>query len=258
MAQQFDGKTVLISGSARGQGAAHARRFAEEGAAVIVTDVLDDLGEAVVEEIRGKGGQAAYRHLDVRSGQEWAEVVDWTEREFGQLNVLVNNAGIVDCAPVVECTDEVWANVIETNQSGVFRGTRAAVPAFKRAGGGAIVNISSIYGISGSWGYAAYIASKFAVIGLTKSTALTYAADSIRANAVAPSSVDTPMLDAERLIMAENPYFDFDEWIASQPIPTIAQPEEVSELVLYLASDRARYCTGAVYPIDGGILAGAG
>jgi NAD(P)-dependent dehydrogenase (short-subunit alcohol dehydrogenase family) len=258
VAREFEGKTVLISGSARGQGAAHARRFAEEGATVVVSDVRDELGESVVEEIKLKGGRAVYRHLDVRSTQEWVGLVEQIEQEFGQLNILVNNAGIVDCSPILECSDEVWDNVIATNQGGVFRGTRAAVPALRRAGGGAIVNISSIMGLSGSWGYAAYIASKFAVIGLTKSTALTYAADHIRVNAVAPSSVDTPMLDAEKVIMAENPYFDFDEWIASQPIPTIAQPEEVSELVLYLASDRARYCTGAVYPIDGGILAGAG
>lgn len=224
----------------------------------MVSDVRDELGESVVREIKLKGGHAVYKHLDVRSTKEWADVIEQIEREFGQLNILVNNAGIVDCSPVLECTDEMWANVIDTNQGGVFRGMRAAVPALRRAGGGAIVNISSIMGIAGSWGYASYIASKFAVIGLTKSAALTYAADQIRVNTVAPSSVDTPMLDEEKVTMAENPYFDFDEWIASQPIPTIAQPEEVSELVLYLCSDRARYCTGAVYPIDGGILAGAG
>lgn len=256
MTQEFTDQTVLVSGSARGQGASHAMRFAEEGAKVVVSDVLDDLGEAVAEQIRAKGGQAVYQHLDVRSSEQWGAAVARAEQEYGRLDILINNAGIVNCDPADLCADETWSNVMDINSSGVFRGIRAAVPAMKRAGGGAIVNTASMMGLVGSWGYAAYVASKHAVVGLTKSAALTYAADNIRVNAVAPGCVDTPMLDEERVIMADNPYWDFDEWIATQPIATMAQPEEISELVLYLASPRARYCTGAVYPIDGGSTAG--
>ncbi|OBC10930.1 hypothetical protein A5784_36125 [Mycobacterium sp. 852013-50091_SCH5140682] len=256
MVPEFAGRTVLVSGSARGQGAAHAFRFAEEGANVVVSDIRDQLGEEVAAQIREKGGSAIYQHLDVRDNQQWLAAVARTESEFGSLNILINNAGIVNCDPVDTCTDETWNNVMDTNAGGVFRGMRAAIPALRRAGGGAIVNTASIMGLVGSWGYAGYVASKFAVVGLTKSAALTYAKENIRVNAVAPGCVDTPMLDEEKAIMAENPYWDFDEWITAQPISVPARPEEVSELIVYLASDRARYCTGAVYPIDGGTTVG--
>ncbi|MGA5536181.1 SDR family NAD(P)-dependent oxidoreductase [Mycolicibacterium nivoides] len=256
MTLEFAGKTVLISGSARGQGAAHAMRFAEEGANVVVSDVRDELGEGVAERVRQKDGRAVYQHLDVRVTAQWDQAVARAENEFGGLDILINNAGIVSCDAVDACSDDTWGIVLDTNAAGVFKGMRAAVPALKRAGGGAIVNTASMMGVVGSWGYAAYVSSKFAVVGLTKSAALTYAADNIRVNAIAPGCVDTPMLDEEKAIMASNPYWDFDEWVATQPISKIAQPEEVSELVLFLASDRTRYCTGGVYPIDGGSTAG--
>ncbi len=256
MVQEFTGKTVLVSGGARGQGASHAQRFAEEGAKVVVSDFRDELGVAVVEQIREKGGIAIYQHLDVRDSEQWSAAVARAESEFGSLDILINNAGIVNCEPVDICSDDTWNTVMDTNSTGVFRGMRAAVPAMRRAGGGAIVNTASMMGLVGSWGYAAYVASKFAVVGLTKSAALTYAGENIRVNAVAPGCVDTPMLDEEKALMADNPYWDFDEWITAQPVSVPAQPGEISELILYLASDRARYCTGAVYPIDGGSTAG--
>jgi NAD(P)-dependent dehydrogenase (short-subunit alcohol dehydrogenase family) len=256
MTDEFSGKTVLVSGSARGQGASHALRFAENGAKVVVSDFRDELGEEVAQQIREKGGSAIYQHLDVRDSAQWDRAVAQAEREFGSLDILINNAGIVSCDAIDVCADDTWTTVMETNASGVFRGIRAAIPAMRRAGGGAIVNTASIMGLIGSWGYGGYIASKFAVVGLTKSAALTYAKDNIRVNAVAPGCVDTPMLDEEKIIMAANPYWDFDEWVNTQPISKIAQPEEVSELILYLASDRARYCTGSVFTIDGGTTAG--
>lgn len=256
MTLDFIGKTVLITGAARGQGASHARKFAEAGAKVLVTDVRDGLGEQVALSIRDAGGEAIYQHLDVRSTADWSAAIARVENELGSLDVLINNAGIVSCDAVDVCSDETWAEVIDINAMGVFKGIRAAVPAMRRSGGGAIVNTASIMGQVGSWGYAAYIASKHAVVGLTKSAALTYAGDGIRVNAVAPGCVDTPMLDEEKVIMAENPYWNFDEWVNSQPIAKIAQPEEISEVLLYLASDRARYCTGSVFTIDGGTTAG--
>jgi 3alpha(or 20beta)-hydroxysteroid dehydrogenase len=256
MYQELAGKTALISGGARGQGASHARALAELGANVVVTDFRDELGQELVASIVEKGGTAVYKHLDVRSTEDWTKAVEEAEKEFGQVDILLNNAGIVMCEPVDQLTDEKWAEVIDTNLAGVFKGMRAVIPAMKRAGGGVILNVSSVFGVKGTWGYAGYVASKAGVAGMTKSAALTYAADNIRVVAIAPSSVDTPMLDEEKVLMAENPYFDFDEWMATQPIPRIATPEEVTDLVLYLISDRARYCTGGIYPIDGGILAG--
>jgi 3alpha(or 20beta)-hydroxysteroid dehydrogenase len=256
MYEELAGKTALISGGARGQGASHARALAELGANVVVTDFRDELGQELVASIVEKGGKAVYQHLDVRSTEDWTSAVETAEKEFGQVDILLNNAGIVMCEPVDQLTDEKWAEVIDTNLAGVFKGMRAVIPAMKRAGGGVILNVSSVFGVKGTWGYAGYVASKAGVAGMTKSAALTYAADNIRVVAIAPSSVDTPMLDEEKVIMAENPYFDFDEWMATQPIPRIATPGEVTDLVLYLISDRARYCTGGIYPIDGGILAG--
>jgi 3alpha(or 20beta)-hydroxysteroid dehydrogenase len=254
--EDLAGKTALVSGGARGQGASHARHLARHGVNVVVTDILDDLGEAVAEELRADGHKAIYRHLDVRSTQDWDDAVAAAEKEFGALNILLNNAGVTDPATVDETNDDAWSHVVDTNLTGVFKGMRAAVPAMRRAEGGVIVNTSSVFGINGSWGYAAYIASKFGVTGITKSAALTYAKDNIRVVAIAPSSVDTPMLEEERALMADNPYFDFEEWMASQPIPRVAQPEEISTFVLYLVSEQARYLTGGIYPIDGGVLAG--
>lgn len=256
MYEDLAGKTVLVSGGARGQGASHSRLLARHGVNVVVTDILDELGESVAEQLRADGHKAIYRHLDVRSAEDWTAAVAAAEEEFGALNILLNNAGVTDPAAVDATTDDAWQRVVDINLSGVFKGMRAAVPAMRRAGGGVIVNTSSVFGINGGWGYAAYIASKFGVTGITKSAALTYAKDNIRVVAIAPSSVDTPMLAEERELMLDNPYFDFEEWMASQPIPRVAQPEEISDFVLYLVSEQARYCTGGIYPIDGGILAG--
>jgi 3alpha(or 20beta)-hydroxysteroid dehydrogenase len=255
MSGLLHGKTALISGSARGQGAAHARRLAAEGAAVIVSDVLDDLGKTVAEEICNAGHQAVYTHLDVRSSDDWAAAVKLAEKEFGALDILVNNAGICGLSPVAECSDDEWDSVIATNQTGVFKGMRAAVPALERAGGGSIISTSSAFAIKGTYGYAAYVASKAAVIAMTKSAALTYCYSNIRVNAVAPSAVDTAMLDKEKEAFALNPDFDFDATVSAYPIPRVARPEEVSEAVLFLATDMSSYTTGAVIPVDGGTLA---
>ncbi|OZD18269.1 SDR family oxidoreductase [Rhodococcus sp. 06-156-3C] len=255
MAEILEGKVALISGSARGQGASHARRLAAAGASIVVCDLLDDLGEAVARSITDVGGRAVYTHLDVRSNTDWGAAVDLAESEFGALNILVNNAGVCEISSVTECSDEEWDLVVNTNQTGVFQGMRAAIPALERAGGGSIINTASIFGLKGTWGYAAYVASKFAVIGLTKTAARTYCYSNIRVNAIAPSSVATPMLEKELKQFEGNPNFDYSKHIAMQPIPRDATVEEVSETVLYLASDMSSYTTGAVIPVDGGVLA---
>ena len=257
MGDRLDGKVALISGSARGQGASHARVLAEHGAAVVVTDVLDELGEEVAEGIRGAGGSAVYTHLDVRGNEDWEAAVALAEREFGSLDILCNNAGIVRMEGAGECPDEEWDEVLAVNQSGVFRGTRAAIPALRRAGGGSIVNTSSTLGLKGAWGYVAYTASKHAVIGITKSTAVQYGPDNIRANAICPSSIDTPMHWGEMEHFKDNPYFDFDKWLDdNHAIARVAEPIEVSHMVLYLVSPEARWVTGASFSLDGGFMAG--
>jgi 3alpha(or 20beta)-hydroxysteroid dehydrogenase len=242
--ETLQGKVALISGSARGQGAAHAQLLAAHGAAVVVSDVLDELGREAAEQIGAAGGRAVYTHLDVRSNEDWDAAVALAEREFGRLDILSNNAGIVRMEGAGECSDEEWDEVIAVNQSGVFRGTRAAIPALRRAGGGSIVNTSSTLGLKGAWGYAAYTASKHAVIGLTKSTAVQYGPDGIRANAICPSSVDTPMHAGEMEHFEQNEYFDFEKWLDdNHAIPRLAEPTEISHLVLYLVSPMAKWVT---------------
>ncbi|HEX4751884.1 MAG TPA: glucose 1-dehydrogenase [Solirubrobacterales bacterium] len=248
------GKVALISGSARGQGASHARVLAAGGAQVVVTDILDDLGGAIAAEI---GDAALYTRLDVRSTADWAAAVELAERSFGGLDILINNAGIVGMEGAGECSDEEWDEVIAVNQTGVFRGTRAAIPALRRAGGGSIVNISSTLGLKGAGAYVAYTASKHAVIGITKQTAVQYGPENIRANAICPSSVDTPMHRAEMEYFKDNPGFDFDKWLGdSHPIARIAEPDEVSHLILYLVSPKAGWVTGGSFSVDGGFMAG--
>ncbi|BAL87954.1 putative short-chain dehydrogenase [Actinoplanes missouriensis 431] len=254
MAQRMQGKIALVSGAARGQGASHARLLAAEGAAVLCTDILDDLGQGTVAAIRKDGGVAEFLHLDVRSSADWEAAVGYAEKTWGKLDVLINNAGIVAMAGVADCSDEEWTNTIAVNQTGPFLGTRAAIPAFRRAGGGVIVNTASIQAVRSSWGYAAYQISKAAVISLTKTTAIEYGIENIRANAVCPSAVDTAMLASEMEIFADNPYFDFErDYLSRVPIGNrVAQPEEISTVVLHLASDDSAFTTGLVYQVDGG------
>lgn len=252
---ELDGKVAIVSGAARGQGASHSRVLAENGATILLIDRLQEEGEQTANELRAAGHNAMFFHGDVRDNDLWANVMAHAMSEYKTLDILVNNAGVVEVAAVADCSDEEWTEVLDINLGGVFRGTRAAVPAMKASGGGAIVNTASVYGVQGVWGYAAYVASKSAVIGLTKTTAITYGMDGIRANAVAPSAVDTPMLDKEMEIFVHDPYFDWDKWLLEQPLSRVATPLEVSQLVLFLASDRSSYSTGGVFPVDGGRLA---
>lgn len=257
MEQVLEGKVALVSGSARGQGASHARVLAEAGAAVVGGDILDDLGLSVAAAIAGDGGRAEYLHLDVRSNEDWDAAVKLAEEKFGRLDILCNNAGIVRMEGVGEVGDEEWDEVIAINATGVMRGTRAAIPALRRAGGGSIVNTASTLGLKGAWGYAAYTASKHAVIGITKSTAIQYGPENIRANALCPSSVDTPMHRGEMEHFKDNPYFDFDKWLDdNHALARIAEPAEISHLILYLVSPMAKWVTGASLSIDGGFMAG--
>jgi len=250
MAGRLDGKVALISGGARGMGVAEAEIFAREGAAVVLGDVLDTELEETAELIRGRGGRVLSLRLDVTQESDWESIVTAAESEFGRLDVLVNNAGIVHAGGVEDTTLEDWNRVVAVNQTGVWLGMRAAIPAMRRAGGGSIVNISSIFGIIGSAGTAAYHGTKGAVRLLTKQAAVEYAPERIRVNSVHPGMIDTPMLRSG----VDNPKFKGNPAM-TWPMRRVGRPEEIANGVLFLASDEASFITGAELVIDGGYTA---
>jgi len=247
---RLKGKVALISGGARGQGAAEARLFAGEGARIVIGDVLDDLCKRTADEINSKSGRKAVAaiHLDVTRAADWRTAVDTCTREFGGLDVLVNNAGIANVKGIEETSEEEWDSVVNINQKGVWLGMKAAIPAMRRRGGGSIINISSIYGIIGSAGSAAYHGTKGAVRLLTKSAAVQYAPDKIRVNSVHPGVILTPMVDVV-------PRSELQPLIDMAPMKRGAQPEEVGWCVVFLASDEASFVTGAELVVDGGYTA---
>lgn len=241
---RLDNKVAIITGAARGMGAAHARAFVAEGAKVVLTDVLDS-GEDVAAEL---GDSALFLHHDVSSEQGWADVVARTEETFGRVDALVNNAAIITSATIKDMDPAAYERIVAVNQVGVFLGMRAVIPALERAGGGAIINVSSINGMRASIGSAAYVSSKFAVRGLTQTAALECAPLGIRVNSVHPGLILTPMvdeaMDADALTAIE----------AGIPLGRGAQSSEVSEVVVFLASDAASYMTGSEVVVDGGWL----
>jgi 3alpha(or 20beta)-hydroxysteroid dehydrogenase len=245
MAGRLRGKVALITGSARGQGEAEARLFVAEGARVVLGDVLDELGEKVAASLFEA---ARYVRLDVAQEEAWQRAVALAEAEFGRLDVLVNNAGIVgDLGPTELCTLESYRHTIDVNQIGPFLGMKTAIPALRRAGGGSIVNVCSVAGLYGIPGLVAYVASKWALRGMTKAVALEVGKDNIRVNALHPGSVETPMMA---------PGLDRTTLTRGQAIERVAQPEEMARAALFLASDESSFITGADLAADAGLSAG--
>ena len=227
---RVEGKVALISGGAGGIGAATAKLLAKEGAAVVIADILEDEGQATESSIAEAGGRALFVNLDVTSEESWNNAVRSAVSSFGKLDILVNNAGVSHRAGVEETTSEAWDNVMDVNVKGVFLGTKAAIPEMRKAGGGSIINISSIYGLVGSVTSAAYHSSKGAVRIFNKSTAIQYASENIRANSVHPGFVDSPMTRAHH----DNPNIH-EERVAKMPLGRMGEPEDIAAGILYLA-----------------------
>jgi 3alpha(or 20beta)-hydroxysteroid dehydrogenase len=244
MSDRLNGKVALITGGARGQGRQEAQRFAAEGATVYITDVLDDVGAATAAEL---GEAVTYLHHDVTSEDDWSAVISGITEAHGRIDVLVNNAGIFSMAPALDTTLDAWNQMIAINQTGVFLGIRDVGRVMCGQGSGSIINISSIAGLAGVGGAHAYAASKWAVRGMSKSAALEFAAQGVRVNSVHPGIIDTDMLrefggNLERIK-------------ESIPMGRTASADEVANVVLFLASDEASYCSGHEFVVDGAMKA---
>jgi 3alpha(or 20beta)-hydroxysteroid dehydrogenase len=250
---RLDGKVALITGGARGMGKSHARHFAAEGAQVVIGDVLDDRGRAVAD---GLGpDRCRYVHHDVTSEDDWAAAVSAAVSAFGRLDVLVNNAGIFRHAPIAEMAPDEFRRVLDVNLVGCWLGIHHVVAPMTAAGGGSIVNVSSIEGFVGAAGLSAYSASKFGIRGVTKSAAQELGPVGIRVNSVHPGGVMTAMAAAAAQTMVD---VDPAAFLKSLPIARFAEPVEISRLVAFLASDESSFTTGAEFVADGGLLSGPG
>jgi 3alpha(or 20beta)-hydroxysteroid dehydrogenase len=245
---QLDGKTVIITGAARGMGAAEAELLAREGAAVLVADVMDEQAEKVAAGIRETGGRAVATSLDVTSESAWSAAAELAEREFGRIDALVNNAGISYRVGLLDADLDDWNRVMAVNLTGSLLGIRAVVPAMRRVGGGSIVNVSSIAGLT-AYPASAYSVSKWGVRGLTKVGALELAPFGVRVNSIHPGIIDTPMLDNAPDVMKR-------AFADGTPAKRAGRPEEVASLVLFLCSDGSSYINGAEIAVDGGFTAG--
>jgi 3alpha(or 20beta)-hydroxysteroid dehydrogenase len=244
---KFMGKVVLITGAARGQGASEAELFVEAGATVYITDIHDAEGRALADRL---GERATYVNLDVSDPDAWTAMAEQLRADAGGLDVLVNNAGIHSLGPFLDISLDEYLSVIRVNQVGCFLGMQMAAVLMIERGGGAIVNISSINGMTGGRGAMGYVASKFAIHGMTKSAAIELGAHRIRVNSVHPGAIDTLMAREALRTIDTDPF-------TVLPLGRIGQPEEVAHSVLFLASDDASYCTGTAFVVDGGWLSGA-
>jgi 3alpha(or 20beta)-hydroxysteroid dehydrogenase len=250
MTGRLDGRVAIISGAAGGQGAAEARRVVAEGASVVIADIDDAAGEALARDL---GSAAIYSHLDVREEDHWNTALASAVAAFGHVDALVNNAGItLPPKSIIKTSLEEYRRVIDVNQVGTFLGIHVVAPAIVAAGGGSIVNVSSVNGFVGGWGVAGYASSKFALRGLTRVAALELARKGVRVNSIHPGPIDTPML--------HNGMPEGSDPVAAMggavPAGRVGSPEEVASMVAFLLSDDASYCYGSEIVLDGGFLAG--
>jgi NAD(P)-dependent dehydrogenase (short-subunit alcohol dehydrogenase family) len=244
---RLGGKVAIVTGGGLGIGRAIARTFAREGASVVVADLNAEAGRETVDAIRADGGQACFVQTDVAQVEDSQRLVAAALESYGRLDVLVNSAGVYARGDVVTTSIETWNRLISVNLTGIFLCCKAAIPAIRQAGGGAIINLSSSVGWQyAAPGIAAYAASKFGVTGLTKAMACDHLRDKIRVNCICPGPTDTPLLRASR------PPDAFQAFIQAQPIGRLGAPEEIAAAALFLASEEASFVTGVAFPVDGG------
>jgi 3alpha(or 20beta)-hydroxysteroid dehydrogenase len=250
---RLDGKVALITGGARGMGKSHARHFVAQGARVVIGDVLDERGAAVAAQLGA--AHCRYVHHDVTSEDDWAHAVATTLDDFGHVDVLVNNAGVLRHAPIAEMPLADFRAVLDVNVIGCWLGIKQVIAPMTAAGGGSIINVSSIEGLVGAAGLSAYSAGKFALRGVTKTAAQELGRFGIRVNSVHPGGVLTSMAVTAAEHLAD---LDPTAFLKTMPIPRLAEPVEISRLVAFLASDESSYSTGAEFVADGGLLSGPG
>lgn len=244
--ERLKGKVAIVTGAARGMGAAEARRLAQDGACVVVADILDEEGKRTADQI---GKSAIYVHLDVRSEAGWAGAVATAVSSFGRLDILVNNAGVQIVTPLMESSAEQFRQINEVNLIGPFLGIKAVVPKMIEAGAGSIINIASIAGLRGSPGMGFYAASKHGLLGFTKTVAAELGLLGIRVNAVCPGTINTTMLKE----VGDQAHVDLNKEMANVvPLRRVGQPEDMAGIVAFLASDDSSYCNGAEFVVDGG------
>jgi 3-oxoacyl-[acyl-carrier protein] reductase len=252
--ERSDTPTILITGAGIGIGAATARAFADAGCRVIVTDVLEEEGRLVASAIESGGGEAEYRHLDVTDTEEVDSVVSGVQERYGPLHTVVANAGIAHRIPLTELTDEKWDHTHDVDLKGVMRVCRAAAPAMREAGQGSMIAVSSIMGVAYGWDeHVQYSAAKAGVVGLVRGLAVELARDGVRVNGIAPGYIRTAQALSEEHSLGPEGLEQAAEFI---PIGRVGEPDDIADVILFLASEAARYITGQVLVVDGGLLVG--
>lgn len=254
---RVSGKVALVTGATKGIGRACALRLAEEGARVTAAGRNKEAGDALVTEIRAAGGEAMFLAFDVADEASWREAIGTVSAEFGRLDILVNNAGITKAAPIEELSLEDWRHIMAVNADSVFLGTKYGIEAMRATGGGSIINLSSVLGMVGTANLSAYTASKAAVRYFTKCAALEcgQAGDGTRVNSIHPAFIDTPMMEETAIRMFGDVETGRREFGKLHPLGHIGEPKDIADAVLYLASDEAKFVTGAEIVVDGGYTA---
>ncbi|MGI8555083.1 MAG: SDR family NAD(P)-dependent oxidoreductase [Pyrinomonadaceae bacterium] len=250
---RFDGQTIVVTGGALGIGQAACEIFAERGANVAILDWDDDAGNETREKIKQQGGSAIFERVNVANYEAVKAAVEKARQTFGTINSLVVSAGIQRYGTATSTSEKEWDEVLNVNLKGAWNAAKAVIPHLQQAGGGTIVNVSSVQGLASQQNVLAYTISKHGLLGLTRSTAMDYAKDNIRANCVCPGTVDTPMLKWAASL-DPNPQSVYDACNAMHPLGRIAEPREIAEVVAFLAHESSSFVTGAIWTVDGGLL----